>query len=41
MTSRRVLVIDDEPEVIDLIKLILTRSRNDQVIAAYGGKRGS
>jgi CheY-like chemotaxis protein len=39
-TGRRVLVIDDDPEWIDLIKLMLTRSRNDQVIAACGGQEG-
>ncbi len=39
-TGRRVLVIDDEPELIDLIRLMLTRSRNDQVIAACGGQEG-
>ena len=39
-TGRRVLVIDDEPELIDLIKLMLARSRNDQVIAACGGQEG-
>jgi len=39
-TGRRVLVIDDEPEWIDLIKLMLARSRNDQVIAACGGQEG-
>jgi DNA-binding response OmpR family regulator len=39
-TGRRVLVIDDEPELVDLIKLILTRSRNDQGIAAYDGQDG-
>jgi len=40
MTSCRVLVISDEPELIELVKLILTRSRNDQVVAAYGGQDG-
>jgi CheY-like chemotaxis protein len=39
-TGRRVLVIDDEPELIDLIKLMLARSRNDQVIAACDGQEG-
>ena len=40
MTNRRMLVISYEPELIELVKLILTRSRNDQVIAAYGGQEG-
>ena len=40
MTSRRVLVIDDEPELIDLIRLMLVRFRNDEVIGAYGGQEG-
>jgi CheY-like chemotaxis protein len=39
-TGRRVLVISYEPELVELVKLILTRSRNDQVIAACGGQEG-
>jgi two-component system, OmpR family, response regulator VicR len=35
----RILCIEDEPEMIDLIRLILTR-RGYEVIGANGGKQG-
>lgn len=35
-----VLVIDDEPEMGELIKLILGRGRNDEVKCAAGGCQG-
>jgi two-component system, OmpR family, response regulator VicR len=38
-TPRRVVCIEDEPEMIDLFKLILTR-RGFEVIGANGGRHG-
>ena len=38
-TTRRVVCIEDEPEMIDLFKLILTR-RGFEVIGANGGRQG-
>lgn len=37
--SRRIICIEDEPEMIDLFKLILTR-RGFEVIGANGGRQG-
>ena len=39
-TSRKVLVLDDEPEIIGLIKLILHEKYDDDVIGAVGGNEG-
>ena len=39
-SGSRVLVIDDEPEMMDLIRLILDRERGDEVIRAVGGRKG-
>jgi CheY-like chemotaxis protein len=36
----RVLLIDDEPEMMDLIRLILERERGDEIICAVGGCKG-
>ncbi|MFQ6102353.1 MAG: response regulator transcription factor, partial [Anaerolineae bacterium] len=36
----KVLVIDDEPEMGELIKLVLGRGRNDEVKCAVGGRQG-
>lgn len=38
-TIRRVVYIEDEPEMIDLVKLILSR-KEYQVIGAHGGREG-
>ena len=38
-TSKRVVCIEDEPEMIDLVKLILSR-KGYQVIGAMGGREG-
>lgn len=38
-TSRRVVYIEDEPEMIDLVRLILSR-KNYEVIGANGGREG-
>ena len=38
-TGKRILCIEDEPEMIDLIRLILVR-RGFEVIGAAGGKAG-
>jgi DNA-binding response OmpR family regulator len=38
-TIKRILCIEDEPEMIDLIKLILNR-RGFEVVGASGGKEG-
>src|SRR3990172_1368040 len=38
-TSKRVVCIEDEPEMIDLVKLILRR-KGYQVIGAMGGREG-
>lgn len=38
--SCRVLVIDDEPEMISLVRLILDKGRSDEVIGAVGGQKG-
>ena len=38
-TSRHILCIEDEPEMIDLIRLILGR-RGFEVVGAAGGKEG-
>lgn len=38
-TSRRVVYIEDEPEMIDLVRLILGR-KGVQVIGANGGREG-
>ncbi|HNB50798.1 MAG TPA: response regulator [Anaerolineales bacterium] len=37
--TRRIVCIEDEPEMIDLFKLILTR-RGFEVIGANGGRQG-
>lgn len=37
--TRRIICIEDEPEMIDLFKLILTR-RGFEVIGANGGRQG-
>jgi two-component system response regulator VicR len=37
--GKRVICIEDEPEMIDLVKLILSR-RGFQVIGAMGGREG-
>ena len=37
--ARRVVCIEDEPEMIDLFKLILTR-RGFEVVGANGGRQG-
>ncbi len=39
-SGRRVLVIDDEPEMIKLIGIILSRRYEDEVIGAVGGNEG-
>jgi DNA-binding response OmpR family regulator len=36
----KVLVIDDMPEMEDMIALFLTHERNDQVLFARGGREG-
>jgi DNA-binding response OmpR family regulator len=38
-TTKRVVCIEDEPEMIDLVKLILTR-KGFQVVGAMGGREG-
>ncbi|NUM43937.1 MAG: response regulator [Anaerolineales bacterium] len=38
-TSRKIVCIEDEPEMIDLFRLILTR-RGFEVIGANGGRQG-
>ena len=38
-SMRRVVYIEDEPEMIDLVRLILTR-KNYEVIGAIGGREG-
>lgn len=38
-TSRRVVYIEDEPEMIDLVRLILSR-KNYEVFGANGGREG-
>ena len=38
-TGKRVVCIEDEPEMIDLVKLILTR-KGFQVVGAMGGREG-
>jgi len=38
-TTRRVVYIEDEPEMIDLVRLILSR-KNFEVIGANGGRAG-
>ena len=38
-TMRRVVCIEDEPEMIDLVKLILSR-KGYQVVGAMGGREG-
>lgn len=38
-TIRRIVYIEDEPEMIDLVRLILTRKRYE-VIGAGGGREG-
>ena len=38
--SCRVLIIDDEPMAANLLELILTNGRNDQVIMALSGQEG-
>jgi two-component system response regulator VicR len=39
MQAKRILCIDDEKEILDLIRLILTR-KGYEVIAAIGGEEG-
>jgi DNA-binding response OmpR family regulator len=39
MSNERILVIEDEPQMIDLIRLIL-ETRGYQVVAAQGGEEG-
>ena len=39
MSNERILVIEDEPQMIDLIRLIL-ETRGYQVMAAQGGEEG-
>ena len=39
MSNERILVIEDEPQMIDLIRLIL-ETRGYRVIAAQGGEEG-
>lgn len=38
-TGKRVVCIEDEPEMIDLVKLILSR-KGFQVVGAMGGREG-
>lgn len=38
-TIRRIVYIEDEPEMIDLVRLILTRKRYE-VVGAGGGREG-
>ena len=38
-TGKRVVCIEDEPEMIDLVKLILSR-KGYQVVGAMGGREG-
>jgi len=38
--GHRVLVIDDKPDIGDVIQIVLGRGRNDQVRFAHGGRRG-
>jgi DNA-binding response OmpR family regulator len=38
-SMRRVVYIEDEPEMVDLVKLILSR-KNYEVIGANGGREG-
>lgn len=38
-TVRRIVYIEDEPEMIDLVRLILTR-RHYEVVGANGGREG-
>ncbi len=38
-TKRRVVYIEDEPEMIDLVRLILNR-RGYEIIGANGGREG-
>jgi CheY-like chemotaxis protein len=38
--GHRVLVIDDKPDIGDVIQVVLGRGRNDQVRFAHGGRRG-
>lgn len=38
-TGKKIVYIEDEPEMIDLVKLILTR-KGYQVIGAVGGQEG-
>jgi len=38
-SMRRVVYIEDEPEMIDLVRLILVR-KNYEVIGAIGGREG-
>jgi two-component system, OmpR family, response regulator VicR len=37
---RQIVYIEDEPEMIDLVKLILARKEEYQVIGAHGGREG-
>jgi len=37
--ARRVVYIEDEPEMVDLVRLILQR-KNYEVIGANGGREG-
>jgi two-component system response regulator VicR len=39
MSNNRVVCIEDEPEMIDLVRLILSR-RGFQVVGAMGGREG-
>jgi len=39
-TGSKVLVIDDEPEIGELIRLILDWGRTDEVKSALGGRQG-
>jgi two-component system, OmpR family, response regulator VicR len=38
-TAQQIVYIEDEPEMIDLVKLILMR-KNFEVTGAYGGREG-
>lgn len=40
MSTIRVVCIEDEPEMIDLVRLILSRKQNDRVYEVYGAHGG-
>jgi CheY-like chemotaxis protein len=36
----RILVVDDEPEIINLVRMMLERERSDEVLGANGDREG-